>query len=45
MTLSMATMKITVAILEDLAAYVREQGESGRFTSVSAYMTEHLIEI
>jgi Arc/MetJ-type ribon-helix-helix transcriptional regulator len=36
----MATAKITVTVPEELAAYIREQVEAGKFDSVSAYMTQ-----
>ena len=36
----MATTKITVTVPEELAAYIREQVEAGKFDSVSAYMTQ-----
>lgn len=35
----MATTKITVTVPEELAAYIRQQVEAGRFDSVSAYVT------
>jgi Arc/MetJ-type ribon-helix-helix transcriptional regulator len=35
----MATIKITVTVPEELAAYIRGQVEAGRFDSVSAYIT------
>lgn len=39
MICSLATTKITVTVPEDLAAYIRQQVEAGRFDSVSAYIT------
>lgn len=35
----MATVKVTVTIPEELAAYIRGQVEAGRVDSVSAYIT------
>jgi Arc/MetJ-type ribon-helix-helix transcriptional regulator len=35
----MATTKITVTVPEELVAHIRSQVESGRFDSVSAYIT------
>lgn len=35
----MATSKLTVTVPEELASYIRQQVEAGRFESVSAFMT------
>jgi Arc/MetJ-type ribon-helix-helix transcriptional regulator len=40
MILGMATVKITVTIPEELAAYIKDQVTAGRFDSVSAYVTQ-----
>jgi Arc/MetJ-type ribon-helix-helix transcriptional regulator len=40
MIASMATTKITVTVPEELAAYIREQVEAGKFDSISAFVTK-----